>query len=78
MSTNNFHTRINDHALSFGIQRYATGIKETDDSLWKLIISDYCGVKKHASIEVSIQDIICLKNFCEKALEELKTDGGRK
>ena len=78
MTTNSFSTRINDHALSFGLCRYATGEKDTDDFIWKLIISDYCGSKKHTSIEVTFLDLQKVKSFCDQAMEELVTDGGRK
>lgn len=77
MTTNNFHTRINDHALSFGIVRYSTGSKPEDHYLWKLVISEFCGSKKLAAIEVTMDDLQKIKSFCDKAIEDLKTDGGR-
>ena len=77
MATNNFHERINDHPLSFGMQRYSTGDKDNDKSLWKLIISEYCGNKTMFSVEVSLSDLNKIKLFCEKAMKTLETDGGR-
>lgn len=77
MTTNNFHTRINDHALSFGMQRYATGDTADDKHLWKLVISEFCGSKKLHSMEPTIDDLIKIKSFCDSAIDVIKTDGGR-
>ncbi len=78
MSTNNYHTRINDNALSFGMVRYSTGDKDTDKSLWKMVISDFCGSKTHTSLEINISDLQRIKCFCDKAIQMLETDGDRK
>ncbi len=77
MPTNSYHSRINDHALSFGMERYSTGQKDTDDYLWKLVVSEHCGSRKLQELEVSVQDLMCLRNFCNRAIETLKTDGDR-
>ena len=75
--TNNFHSRINDHSLSFGMVRYSTGDKDHDASLWKLVISHFCGSKKLIDIEVNMSDLLAIRSFCDKAIDSLKTDGGR-
>lgn len=78
MTANAYHTRINDHALSFGMIRYSTGQKPDDEFLWKLIVSEFCGNKRLHSMEVKLEDLQKIKTFCDKAIEMINTDGGRK
>jgi len=57
--------------------RYATGIKDTDDHFWRLIVSRYCGSEKLEAFDVSLSDLIAIKSFCDKAIKCLQTDGDR-
>lgn len=77
MATNSWHKRINDHSLSFGMVRYATGDKDYDDHMWRMVVSNYCGSNKLASIDVTVSDLVKIKSFCDKAIDYLMSDGGR-
>ena len=81
MTCNSFHTRINEHSLSFGMVRYSDGKTDTyhqEDAFWRCVISHYCGRDKLATFDASVSDLVQLKVFCDRALETLRTDGGRK
>lgn len=78
MTTSGFHSRVNDHALSFGLERYSTGIKDTDKFLWMFVVSDFCGNKVHTSFQVCVDDLVKMKSICDQAIRELTSDGGRK
>lgn len=78
MTTSGFHSRVNDHALSLGLERYSTGAKDTDKYLWKFVVSEFCDNKRLLSFEVSISDLTKIKTICDQAIKELQSDGGRK
>ena len=80
MTTNCFHSRINDHKLSFGMVRYSDGKTDTyhkEDVIWRMIVSNFCGSEKLAAIDVTISDLVKIKSFCDEAINTLKSDGNR-
>lgn len=77
MTTSSFHERINDHKLSLGMIRYSSGSKDDDEYFWKLVISEHCGSKRLAQLEVSISDLTKIKQFCDRAIKCLHSDGDR-
>jgi len=80
MTTNNYHSRINDHRLSLGLARYSDGKQDTyhqEDSFWRLIVSLDCGSKRLTAIDVTVSDLVAIKSFCDRAIETLNTDGDR-
>jgi len=78
MTDTSFHTRINNHALSLGMVRYSTGNKDTDDYLWKFVISNHCGSEKIIQIEASVEDFRKMITVLNNAISCLETDGRRK
>jgi hypothetical protein len=65
--------RIGDNSLGFGVRRYEDSDKKP---LWRFQITRNCN-DPLIDIDLRAKDIIEIQKFCESALEDLRTDGGR-
>jgi hypothetical protein len=82
--TNGNWSRIGDLQLGFGMKRFSNGDNAAsspshgESVLWRLQISR--GPSAHdvlVDVDALQTDLIAIKNWCDKALKTLQTDGGR-
>lgn len=73
-STTGFATRFGDGPLSFGLKRFEDSDK---NALWRFRVSRYIGGSHGIEQDANATELREMIAFLEKAIEAIRTDGGR-